>query len=654
MKPYVVLIRLILIICCFLSISPATTAQSISGVVNSYYRVTGINVVPNTVTVTSSAGLSPGMKILIIQMKGAAINSANSNLFGNINAVNNAGNYEINVVCGVAGNNILLKYSLTRSYDATGSVQLITVPQYNSVTVVDTVRAANWSAATGTGGVVVLEASNTIYLNSAIDVSGKGFVGGSLQNYPDCVWSTDVTQYALPISSADVNVNGSRKGEGIADFIVGSEFGRGKQANGGGGGNNHNTGGAGGSNYGTGGNGGIRSNETFFQCHGTSAGVGGLTLSPYGYSGGANNKIFFGGGGGSGHQNNNVATPGGNGGGIIILIANTIYNGTGKLMANGGLPYNPLCVNPYSAEGDGGGGGGAGGTIVLNVQNIANGTLTTEAIGAAGSQSGRATNNCTGPGGGGGGGVVWVSNAAVLPNISSVVNGGINGTISMVNSTVACRGLANGATSGGNGTNLSGHVLPLSAPLICSPLAADNILYFEGKSGSIANQLSWSVSSIDEIVQYQVERSDNQVSYQVIYTIINNGVKSQNVFDQNPPYGTSYYRLKIKYKNGQTDYSKLVAIDRKLTSGFDWISLNPNPATDQFKINLTSVQQGNLQISVINQLGQQQRSYDKFITKGYNTITLPVETLSPGIYFIVLNLNGNRQVKKVIVNAQIR
>jgi len=652
MKPYVVLIRLILIICCFLSISPTTTAQTISGVVNSYYKVTGVNVVPNTVTVSSSAGLSPGMKILIIQMKGAVINSANSNLFGNINSVNNAGNYEINTVCGVAGSNILLKYSLSRTYDAAGFVQLIPIPQYNSVTVVDTVRAANWSAATGTGGVVVLEASNTIFLNSAIDVSGKGFVGGSLQNYPDCVWSTDVTAYALPISSADVNVNGSRKGEGIADFIVGSEFGRGKQANGGGGGNNHNSGGAGGSNYGIGGNGGEKSNESFFQCHAKFPGVGGLALSPYGYAAGANNKIFFGGGGGSGHQNNSVGTPGGNGGGIIILIANTIYNGTGRLMANGGLPYNPLCVNPYAAEGDGGGGGGAGGSIVLDVQNIANGTLTTEARGAAGSISGIATNNCVGPGGGGGGGVVWVSNAAVLPNISSVVNGGVNGTISMVNSTVACRGLANNATPGGNGTTLSGHILPTATSFVCAPLAADNLLYFEGKSGSTANQLSWSVISIDEIAHYQLERSVDQVSYENIHTVVNNGVKAQNVLDQNPLYGTSYYRLRIVYKNGQSDYSRIVAINRKLTNGYEWIGLYPNPTTDQFKINLSSAEQGTLQISVINQVGQQQRSYSKFINKGYTAITIPVETLSPGIYFIVLNLNGNRQVKKVIVNAR--
>jgi hypothetical protein len=66
------------------------------------------------------------------------------------------------------------------------------------------------------------------------------------------------------------------------------------------------------------------------------------------------------------------------------------------------------------------------------------------------------------------------------------------------------------------------------------------------------------------------------------------------------------------------------------------------------------VQQGTLQISVINQVGQQQRSYNKFINKGFTTISIPVETLSPGIYFIVLNLNGNRQVKKVIVNARLR
>src|SRR5437588_12480715 len=48
-------------------------AQTISGVVNSYARVTAIDTCYNTVSIASTSGLSIGDRVLIIQMKGATI-----------------------------------------------------------------------------------------------------------------------------------------------------------------------------------------------------------------------------------------------------------------------------------------------------------------------------------------------------------------------------------------------------------------------------------------------------------------------------------------------------------------------------------------------------------------------------------------------------
>lgn len=63
----------------------------------------------------------------------------------------------------------------------------------------------------------------------------------------------------------------AEKGEGIANYITGKQFARGKQANGGGGGNNHNTGGGGGSLGGDGGQGGY---FDFYPANQASHGLG--------------------------------------------------------------------------------------------------------------------------------------------------------------------------------------------------------------------------------------------------------------------------------------------------------------------------------------------------------------------------------------------
>ena len=158
-----------------------------------------------------------------------------------------------------------------------------------------------------TGGIVAIEAADTIYLNSGIDVSGQGFVGGGLFNYGtpayNCSNLVPVTAYYFSIIGSTYQ-NGGIKGEGIADYIASEEAGRGKLANGGGGGDNQNTGGGGGGNYGAGGLGG----QSTVLCPNTSVGVGGIGLSAYGYSNAAN-RIFFGGGGGAGHENNSVGLP---------------------------------------------------------------------------------------------------------------------------------------------------------------------------------------------------------------------------------------------------------------------------------------------------------------------------------------------------------
>src|SRR6476646_3840856 len=117
-----------------------------------------------------------------------------------------------------------------------------------------------------------MESTNTLTLSASIDASDAGFRGATYLDFPippnNCDFTNNISDYAIPNPTVNQYINGDRKGEGITLGNTSYELGRGKLANGGGGGNNHNSGGAGGGHYGTGGSGGQRSNEGAFNCHG--------------------------------------------------------------------------------------------------------------------------------------------------------------------------------------------------------------------------------------------------------------------------------------------------------------------------------------------------------------------------------------------------
>lgn len=341
-------------------------------------------------------------------MQGASINDSNTSSYGSILNYNNAGNYEFCKITSVTPFSISLENPLLRSYTASGKVQIIKVPQYKSPVVTQTLTCPAWDGTTG--GVLVLNAEDTVFLHANINVSGKGFRGG-IHHKGDHVMSIrfdytakspDPTWYAL-------------KGEGIAfNGVSPYTSARGAPANAGGGGNIHTTGGGGGANFGCGGNGGWGYAFDTTAREKTVFGIGGYSLT---YSN-AENKFFMGGGGGAGHEHFNNGTSGANGGGIIIIICNT-------LEANG---YNIYAMGNNSASsgafGDGTGGAGAGGTVLLSANHI-NTLLSVDVKGGGGGSS---IFKGFGPGGGGGGGLIGFDAATTPTGITDLFyNGGSGG-----------------------------------------------------------------------------------------------------------------------------------------------------------------------------------------------------------------------------------
>nr|MDQ3392783.1 Ig-like domain-containing protein [Bacteroidota bacterium] len=337
----------------FLLMFISSYSQNISGIVNSYAKVTSIN--GSTLTIENLLGqeidFQPGKRILVIQMKGADIDRTNTSSYGEIIDLKEAGNYEIAVISsknGTGSSFSITVYDLVREYDPNSFVQIVSIPQYINATVIADITASPWNPNNGTGGVLIIEVSQTLTLQANINVSGMGFRSGNFNTV-----SYDSDSDLVTFVNTGNNING-QKGEGIAHYGLEGDHGMGALANGGGGGNSHNAGGGGGGNYSSGGVGG----DSHFEPYG-GGGNGGKKLS---YNASIN-KIFMGGGGGGGQQNENLASRGGDGGGIVFIRANTLNtncDATRIISANGNNA-------PNTPGNDGGGGGGAGGAVVLEV-----------------------------------------------------------------------------------------------------------------------------------------------------------------------------------------------------------------------------------------------------------------------------------------------
>ena len=453
-------------------------------VINHYAAVQSYDLCTNQIEVDDASGFQIGDTILMIQMKGATVDSTNTSSFGNVLNYNNAGNYEENIIQNILGNTIALQNNIVRNYSIPdGKVQIVTIPQFTNYTIAQTHSAAPWDG--NKGGIFAMNVTNSLTLNADIDVSGLGFRGGSPTSAS--IVNCNRTDYYYPPTSNE----GGEKGESIAEVSVNRMYGRGKLAAGGGGGNSHNAGGGGGSNGGSGGLGGNQYNWSGCTTPYVPniGGLGGIMLN---YST-LTSKIFLGSGGGCGHENNQGGNNAGNGGGIVYLKTNNIIVGAGaKIIANGdsGRYANPILLG---VNDDGGNGGGAGGTVLLNNTTVTS-TLNVDVIGGNGSNAHTGTTP-SGPGGGGSGGVFWYNQAAIPASISVNSTGGQNGIVPQSANT------SFGAQPGQSGQSLTGLNMPF-ANLAFTPLsiqASTDTTICNGQSAQLsatgALSYSWSPST---------------------------------------------------------------------------------------------------------------------------------------------------------------
>ena len=488
---------------------------TLTGIVNTYFppSTTGTLAAGSTSVALGAASgaatpIAAGDLLLIIQMQGAAINSANTSSYGDglagdpgsgSSSLGNSGLFEFvtatNAV-GTAGGTLQFtgtssgggllnsySYVVATLTQAQQTYQVIRVPQYTSATLSSGLVPLVWNGSVG--GVLVLDVSSQLTLGGTVALDALGFRGGGGQLLTGAAGAvTDYVTAAPATNTITAGTNGS-KGEGIAgtpryvapagittastpfdttggtpaDSLPGGSYARGAPGNAGGGGtdghppaNDFNSGGGAGGNGGTGGQGGYGW-DSMTVTNSTDGGFGGVAFPA------STSALVMGGGGGAGTTNNGtyyisagnngngngIFSSGGAGGGIVIIHAGSV-SGTGTITSNG--------QSTLSTNNDSTGGAGAGGSILFFANTGGLSGLTASANGGSGGNAwptqapGGFPGERHGPGGGGGGGVIFLSASPA----SYSVAGGINGFTNTVQDSF-------GATVGQSGVYAPAHVI---------------------------------------------------------------------------------------------------------------------------------------------------------------------------------------------------
>jgi Secretion system C-terminal sorting domain len=149
--------------------------------------------------------------------------------------------------------------------------------------------------------------------------------------------------------------------------------------------------------------------------------------------------------------------------------------------------------------------------------------------------------------------------------------------------------------------------------------------------------------------RFDIQRGTGNTGFSTIGTVTAAGDSTTpshySFTDNSPAPGVNDYRLIMVNRDSDSAYSMIRTLDFR-TPGTTAINIYPNPATDRLTITINDLT-GAGNIHVINLQGQVLQTVSPASS---NTVTIPVNGLAPGIYFVEIITNNLKFVQQFIKN----
>ena len=174
--------------------------------------------------------------------------------------------------------------------------------------------------------------------------------------------------------------------------------------------------------------------------------------------------------------------------------------------------------------------------------------------------------------------------------------------------------------------------------------------YLDGNRNGNSNQLNWAVACFLQYANFEIQRSENGISYTTIHSFQADELRCRQPFNYTDLQAVekSFYRIRVGDLDGKFYSSKIVALYGQV-KGFDITSITPTIINNETMVNISSSSSGKIEIIITSSTGVTVKRKTFSVQKGNNSFSLQLADIMKGFYFLsVTNAEGETKISQFI------